>query len=92
MAASLALRCDGSGIETDHSQLTGHSETVPLYEIGKVKMRWEKLSGTDHEMAVYRAKVLGGWMIFIRYIRYTPTEETGAFFYPDHKWDGTSLP
>jgi hypothetical protein len=50
-------------------------------------MHWEELkSGT---MGVWRAKVPGGWMVFVRH----SGEEAGAFFYPDinHQWNGKTL-
>jgi len=50
-------------------------------------MHWEKLN-TD-AMEVWRAKVPGGWMVFI----HRAGEEAGAFFYPDnqHQWNGKTL-
>ena len=53
-------------------------------------LNWEYLKGNK---SVSRAKVPGGWFIFVREGGHG--ESTGGgFFYPDpeHAWDGTSLP
>jgi len=50
-------------------------------------MYWETIEGNG--LTSYRAKVPGGWMVFVRRIG----EEAGAFFYPDpqHLWNGKTL-
>jgi hypothetical protein len=48
---------------------------------------WESLESQG--VNVYRAKVPGGWLVFVVHT----LESCGLTFYPDpyHEWDGTSL-
>lgn len=48
----------------------------------------DKEARQDHEGSVYRAKILGGWLVGL------PGSGQGTTFVPDpeHKWDGNSLP
>ena len=57
-------------------------------------VEWQQVSSTLHNekgkqdsVAMYRARVPGGWFVKIYY------EGVAAFFYPDpeHKWDGKTV-
>lgn len=52
------------------------------------KIEWYMLSSL-HGIVVYRAKVPGGWLVFVY-----QDNSSGLTFYPDpqHLWDGNSLP
>ena len=52
-------------------------------------MVWEKLPSDDFFSLVRRAKVPGGWLVYVCY-----GATAGVTFYPDpdHTWDGSSLP
>jgi hypothetical protein len=69
-----------------------------------MKIRWELIEGDEivrdkpvssvHSCdvpRVKRAKVPGGWFVFVQ--EGPQFGSTGAFFYPDppHEWDGQSL-
>ncbi len=50
---------------------------------------------TEQPDKVFRAKVPGGWFIYVLSSNHLwRTGEGAGFFYPDpeHKWDGSSLP
>lgn len=63
-----------------------------------MRLNWEAIAGTREQfgmelppMPAYRAKVPGGWFVFIG------NEKFGlgaSLFYPDpeHVWDGNSIP
>jgi hypothetical protein len=70
-----------------------------------MKIIWESIEGEEWKGDTFvsdrysydvprtkRAKVLGGWFVFIQEAPQFGT--TGAFFYPDpkHQWHGDSLP
>jgi len=55
-------------------------------------IQWQQLqSSTDTEISVkvYRAKVLGGWLVLVMW-----SDGGSTTFYPDpqHQWNGSSLP
>lgn len=54
-------------------------------------MFWEKL---ESRHGTLRAKVPGGWLVWVSEYHGVEGYSSGLTFYPDpeHDWDGTSLP
>ncbi len=53
-------------------------------------INWQKVDSQEHGLAMYRAKVPGGWLVWAHW-----GQGPGSLtFYPDpqHAWDGNSLP
>jgi hypothetical protein len=61
-----------------------------MLEEAEMRLIWEHIrgeyaSGETATINIFRAKVPGGWFIWV---------QNGIIFYsdPDHNWDGNSLP
>jgi hypothetical protein len=90
--------CVVCGGGKDDSQ---EAERTEGREVGEMKIRWEPIEGEEivrdkHVSAgdvprVRRAKIPGGWFVFVQ--EWPQLGTAGAFFYPDptHEWDGGSL-
>ena len=98
VSALLGLFYVGAGMRGDGSHASGQEvKTKPLDRpAAAVSMKWESLNpafSSSSSRRVYRAKILGGWLV-------ETTQSTdsgtgiGLAFVPDpeHKWDGNSLP
>ena len=55
---------------------------------------WEGLRSTGRDLCISRAKVPGGWLVYVREDTFDLSPALSLTFYPDseHKWDGSSLP
>lgn len=57
---------------------------------GAALVEWEELKSSGGLLSVYRAKVPGGWLV---YVCNGYHKHAGATFYPDptHSWSGATL-